>query len=55
MVHVFAVLGLAVGCGLWFMLQRHAPPGCDHSGSCGACHGHGGAGEHGSCSRRYGD
>ncbi len=37
MSHVIAVLGLSLVCALWFLLQRHAPEGCNHSGACGAC------------------
>ena len=43
MEHVLAILGLAVACGVWVLLQRSSDAPC--TGSCGACAGRGGAGE----------
>ncbi|MDH3626672.1 MAG: hypothetical protein OEV00_03300 [Acidobacteriota bacterium] len=35
--HVVAVLGLAMLCGLWVVLQRMNGPAAEDAGSCGAC------------------
>lgn len=44
MVELFAVLGLAVACAVWVLVDR-ASGGCGQSGRCGGC------GGGGSCSR----
>ncbi|MBX3127969.1 MAG: hypothetical protein KF718_14700 [Polyangiaceae bacterium] len=44
MTELVAILGLAIACALWVLLDR-AAGGCGGGGRCGACGG-------GSCSRR---
>jgi hypothetical protein len=44
MVEVFAVIGLAIACGVWVLVDR-ANGGCGQSGRCGSSGG-------GSCSRK---